>query len=106
LTVILRHHLRDQDAIVDDHFRALLPSAFVQQLGYTASTLKNTETPEMKGPDDNEASRSLKAMNNDSPRELKIRSHPLATRSGGTRNVPLLVVRQLHAYLNAFNTTP
>lgn len=53
-----------------------------------------------------EADREYRSANTDSPRSLAQRALPGSHPRGQGFNLPLAILKQLHAYLNAFHTEP
>lgn len=91
--MVIRHHLRDQDPLSSSSFQNFLPATF-------RSDLQNTRLPRLEGPDDNEVSRSLNAMNDDTRQDIDVRKG-----SVNGRNVPLMVVKELHQRLVSLSKT-
>lgn len=113
-----RLHLRDETDLHHPELKDLLPVAFVQRLSRDATVDTGSpivpsspkqgavRRPPTKRRSTPEADREYRSANTDSPRSLAQRALPGSHPGGPPLNLPLAILKQLHAYLNAFHTEP
>lgn len=119
----LKHHLRDETDIDHPDLKDLLPLHFAHRMNRTAQapvvcSSKPDRSPSHEPSDAHagraplkrrstpEADRAYRNANTDSPRTLAERALPGSDPRGTPLNLPLAILKQLHAYLNAFRTEP
>lgn len=102
------HRLRDEPGVDHPELRALLPASLLEaysdipSLGRSVST---DNTGKVHHSTASESTRALAALNSGPNLRLKKPHQRLATLSAASTNLPLSLIRAIHAYLNEFHTT-
>ncbi|KAI5479148.1 hypothetical protein MNV49_004008 [Pseudohyphozyma bogoriensis] len=98
-------HLRDRPGVSSPQLRALLPADLLDAYELTPEKVRRNASFD-KAVHHSSASEGARAVAGLNLPTSSARAYPWALASGAPTNLPLSLIRTMHAYLNAFHSTP